>query len=149
MLTINWIPYKLSGVNINDIHVENTIKDWIKQGYMEEVKENKEPMYDAWIWACINSKWDVVDYNPSILEKLSVELEERIKEIQECYDWELRRGYIWGLEDAINLLTSLETKEEPAEFSDAVKFEIERWCMPCTWNLPPEEAKKNSQRMDR
>ena len=36
----------------------------------------------------------------------------------------------------------IETKEEPAEFSDAVKFEIERWCMPCTWNLPPEEAKK-------
>ena len=72
-------------------------------GGLEEVKENKElSMYDAWIWACINSKWDVVDYNTSILEKL-----------REWVSTELKLdGYEHQqILDKIDLLASLETPQ--------------------------------------
>lgn len=105
---------------------------------VEEVKENKETIdmdkQNEWIPFEIR-------HQDSILEKLREELDKMKTENTDTSDeytqWVLNTcGYL------LDLLSSLETKEEPEEFSDAVKFEIERWCMPCTWNLPPEEATK-------
>ena len=36
--------FKLSGVNINDIHVYKTITEFIELGYLEEVKDNKQAL---------------------------------------------------------------------------------------------------------
>lgn len=107
---------------------------------VEEVKENKETIdmdkQNEWIPFEIR-------HQDSILEKLREELERRWNFYKglENFKWE-RDVCTILLEELLAFLTSLETKEEPEEFSDAVKFEIERWCMPCTWNLPPEEATK-------
>ena len=111
-----WIHYDYEDLWTITSETEHTPEQLVKLGYLEEVKENKElPVYDAWISAYINSKWDVVDH--SILEKLREELDKMKTENTDTSDeytqWVLNTcGYL------LDLLSSLETKEEPVPPTD-------------------------------
>lgn len=149
MLTINYKGKTYKPTDAWHFSVQAIVNDLIEKDCLEEVKENKETIdmdkQNEWIPFEIRHQDSILE---KLMEALIKQQENVIGELSQDIDEMSRRCWEWvssGIEFAIQkllLLTSLETKEEPEEFSDAVKFEIERWCMPCTWNLPPEEATK-------
>lgn len=101
--------------------IKSTIEEWVSAWYLEEVKENKEPQFYVWDIDISTGKpfksgsttqtFSTIK-DQTILEKLREELERRIIHWssvpvkQNCY------------KDILELLTSLETKEEPQPQED-------------------------------
>lgn len=100
MITITTKSWKKYKPKLTSFLVSQTISQWIKLGILEEVKENKDSILEKLREELdMQMKWYQMEVD---LKKNTVESRE--------YQW-LQLGKKYGLEFAINLLTSLETKK--------------------------------------
>lgn len=150
MITITTQGKTYQIVDLKD-RIKSTIEEWISAWYLEEVKENKEPQFYVWDIDISTGKpfksgsttqtFSTIK-DQTILEKLREELDKMKTENTDTSDeytqWVLNTcGYL------LDLLTSLETKEEPTLESQWMV-----WCQsteeqlknsPMVWSMSQEE----------
>lgn len=165
MITINYNGKKYEPVIYENNTIGKELQSMINNGYLEEVKENKEDVLSVKQenphdkikivtprWETIHINYDFMPSDTSILEKLREELNRRIKDYKELEesvesdrlagDFFIKRREVEGI---LYYLTSLETKEEPVVYTSTAISDIWKcggvitdW-IPTPWQEEPEE----------